>query len=86
MKNKLTRRDYLLNRIYEELKQANTTRHYAELLIDNQVLNSKLFNIVIAMLSSSGAILYFIETYYAFAATISVAIGTVLNQFFPVFF
>lgn len=89
-------RNYLLNRIYEELKQANVNRYYAGELIDQQILSSKWFNVFVALFSTSGAVgtlvniwkpnLPVLVIWAPLILSSLVAICSILNQFYPVFF
>ncbi|GEM_PF-2746999 len=78
--------EFLLNRIWAELKQSSVNYYYADLLIDKQIFNSKCFNICIAALSSGGAILSLISLYFPLATSIIIALAAIINQFHPVFF
>lgn len=79
-------REFILNRIFEELKQANVDRYYAEELIDRQIISSRLFNIIVALLSTTGAIGAFISAEFPVVSSIIIALISIANQFYPVFF
>jgi hypothetical protein len=78
-------REFLLNRIWEEMKQANVNTIYAELTIDKQIIGSKKYNAIIAIFSSGGAILTLVDYIYPIATSIIVALVSIINQFFPLF-
>ena len=90
-------REFLLNRTYEEMKQANVNRYYAEGLIDNQILSSKWFNVIVALFSTTGALslamkiwaktlLPDVMEWLPLISTSIVALVSIANQFYPIFF
>lgn len=79
-------KDYLLNRIWEEIKQSSTNVIYADLLIDKQITNSKIYNCCIALISSGGAIFSLVSLYIPVVTSILVAIVSIINQFHPIIF
>lgn len=89
-------RTFLLNRIFEELKQANVNRYYAEELIDRQIISSKWFNVLVSLFSTTGAVGAAMNIWVhnfptlltllpLFSATF-VALISIANQFYPIFF
>jgi hypothetical protein len=74
-------REILLKRIWEDLKQADVNRYYALELIDVQTKRGKFYNLFIAVLSGSGALMSFINDRFPFYASILVLATVVLNQF-----
>lgn len=79
-------KEFLLNRLWEEMKQASCNMYYAEYLIDKQIFNSKIYNCIIASLSFGGAIFSFISLYIPLVANVIVGLLSILNQFHPVMF
>jgi len=89
-------RNFLLNRIFEETKQARVNTHYATELIDRQIISSKWFNVLVSLFSTTGAVgaamNIWIHNFPAFliwlpliSATF-VALISIANQFYPIFF
>lgn len=74
-------KDYLLNRIWEEMKQANTNMYYAEVIIDRQTMIAKYRNFVVLLFSGGGAALYLVDTIIPACTSIAVAAATVVTQF-----
>lgn len=89
-------RTFLLNRIFEELKQANVNRYYAEELIDRQIVSSKWFNVLVSLFSTTGAVgaamniwvhdFPILLTWLPLFSATFVALISIANQFYPIFF
>lgn len=79
-------REFVLERIWYEVRQANINKYYAEELIDKQIMNTKLYNCVIAAFSTTGAAGAVLSLYVPLAASIIVSLLSILNHFYPLFF
>jgi hypothetical protein len=81
-------KNFILNRIFEELKQADTNRHYIAFVLDRQIIKSRWFNIGIIIVSAVGALatIIFKNGLWATIASGIVAFSTILNNLYPIFF
>jgi hypothetical protein len=77
----MTTRDILLNRIWEDLKQADIDRHYAIEIIDVQTRRGKWYNMFIALCSGGGVVLSFVNENFPLYASAVVLVAVILNQF-----
>jgi hypothetical protein len=75
-------KDYLLNRIWEEMKQINTNMYYAEVVMDKQTKRGKYKNFVIAVFSTGGAALSLVNILFPAIASVIVAGMAIVTQFF----
>lgn len=79
-------KELLLNRIYRDMKQTTTDKYYASLLLDRQILVSKIFNCTISVVSVGGAAVSLLNVYIPMVTGIAVGVSAIAKQFSPVIF
>jgi hypothetical protein len=75
-------KDWLLNRIWEEMKQANTNMYYAEMVIDRQGKIAKYRDFAFVVFSAGGAGLFLVNVLFPVVASVIVAVVSMCMHYF----
>lgn len=79
----MTHEDIMLGTIYEEMKQADVNRYYAELFIDRHLKRNKIFDAFITCFSIGGAGLGLINLIFPASVTFVICVAQIIKHIFP---
>ncbi|MEG0889368.1 MAG: hypothetical protein RSH25_12950 [Bacteroides sp.] len=79
----MTHEDIVLGTIFEEMKQADVNRRYAELFIDKHLKRNKRFDALITCFSIGGAGLGLINLVFPASVTFVICIAQIIKHIFP---